>query len=54
MANITIRNLDQTIQHYLKHRAAIDNRSMEAEASAILTTAVGRRGLGADWVRATA
>lgn len=54
MAAITIRNLDDGVQHSLKRRAAANNRSMEAEARAILAAAVGGDGLGEDWVRATA
>lgn len=53
LAAITIRNLDDTIQLSLKRRAAANNRSMEAEARAILTEAVSGLGLGADWITAT-
>lgn len=54
MAAITIRNLDDGVQHSLKRRAAANNRSMEAEARAILTAAVGGGDLGTAWIRATA
>ena len=53
MAAITIRNLDDRVQRGLKQRAAANDRSMEAEARAILTAAVGPNEFGADWIRAT-
>lgn len=53
MAAITIRNLDDRVQRGLKRRAAANDRSMEAEARAILTSAVGSNEFGADWIRAT-
>jgi plasmid stability protein len=36
MATITIRNLDETVKRELKVRAAVNGRSMEAEARAVL------------------
>lgn len=53
MAAITIRNLDDHVQRGLKRRAAANDRSMEAEARAILAAAVSSGDLGSDWVRAT-
>jgi plasmid stability protein len=54
MATLTIRNLDENVKRKLQIRAAINGRSMEAEARAILTAAVEddpeeavhRKGLG--------
>ncbi|MGA3080977.1 MAG: plasmid stabilization protein [Terracidiphilus sp.] len=40
MATITIRNLDETVKRRLQVRAALNGRSMEAEARAILTACV--------------
>jgi plasmid stability protein len=40
MAMITIRNLDAEIKRSLRVRAAMNGRSMEAEARAILTAIV--------------
>lgn len=40
MAAITVRNLDDDVQRRIKQRAAMNNRSMEAEARAILSEAV--------------
>ena len=40
MAAITVRNLDDDVQRLIKQRAAQNNRSMEAEARAILSAAV--------------
>ena len=37
MATIVIRNLDETVKRNLKVRAALNGRSMEAEARAALT-----------------
>ena len=54
MATITVRNLDQEVQRRLKRRAAKNNRSMEAEARAILAAAVLDRDLAATWLDATA
>jgi len=42
MAAITVRNLDDDVQRRIKQRAAENNRSMEAEARAILSAAVAR------------
>ncbi len=50
MATITIRNLDDAVQHRLKVRAAAHNRSMEAEAREILATAVARPDFVAAWL----
>jgi antitoxin FitA len=41
MAALSIRNLDETVKQRLLLRAARHGRSMEAEARAILTEAVG-------------
>jgi plasmid stability protein len=38
MATITIRNLDEKVKRRLQVRAALNGRSMEAEARHILTT----------------
>ncbi len=40
MAVMTIRNLDEEVRDKLRVRAALHGRSMEAEARAILTSAV--------------
>lgn len=40
MATVTVRNLDDEVRRLLKIRAAVNNRSMEAEVRAILTAAV--------------
>ncbi len=37
MATITIRNLDETVKRKLQVRAALNGRSMEAEARAVLS-----------------
>jgi plasmid stability protein len=37
MATITIRNLDETVKHRLQVRAALNGRSMEAEAREALS-----------------
>jgi plasmid stability protein len=50
MATITVRNLEDEVQRRLKRRAAKNGRSMEAEARAILTEAVGSDGFGDDWI----
>ena len=52
MATITVRNLPPEVQRRLKQRAADNNRSMEAEARAILAAAVAERQLGEAWVTA--
>lgn len=50
MAAITVRNLDDDVQRRIKLRAARNNRSMEAEARAILTSAVERGGFVEAWL----
>lgn len=52
MATITVRNLDDEVQHQLKQRAAANGQSMEAEAREILTAAVAGHSMIADWVDA--
>jgi antitoxin FitA len=52
MATITVRNLPPEVQRKLKQRAADNNRSMEAEARAILAAAVAERRFSDAWVRA--
>jgi antitoxin FitA len=42
MANITIRNLEETTKRKLKIRAAMNGRSMEQEAREILKAALAR------------
>ncbi|MEQ1736048.1 MAG: toxin-antitoxin system [Rhodoglobus sp.] len=54
MATITVRNLDDDVQRRLKQRAAASNRSMEAEARAILSAAVAPREFGAAWIEVSA
>ena len=54
MATITVRDLPDDIQRRLKERAATNNRSMEAEARAILSDAVAVRGFGAAWLELAA
>ena len=44
MATITIRNLDEKVKRALQVRAALNGRSMEAEARAFLTEAVEHGG----------
>jgi plasmid stability protein len=52
MATITIRNLDETVKRRLQVRAALNGRSMEAEAREMLSqmatngSAAPRQGLG--------
>ena len=50
MATITVRDLPDDVQRRLKLRAAANDRSMEAEARAILSAAVAERGFGAAWL----
>ena len=50
IATITVRGLDDGIQRRLKERGAANGRSMEAEARAILTDAVGGDDFGAAWL----
>lgn len=40
MATITIRNLDETVKRKLQVRAALNGRSMEAEAREVLSQVV--------------
>jgi plasmid stability protein len=40
MATITIRNLDETVKRKLQVRAALNGRSMEAEAREVLVALV--------------
>ena len=51
MATITVRDLDDEVQRRLKERAAANNRSMEAEARAILSEEVRVDTFAADWIR---
>ncbi|NQX33267.1 Arc family DNA-binding protein [Herbiconiux sp. VKM Ac-2851] len=50
MAAIVVRNLDDDVQRRLKERAAQNHRSMEAEARAILTSAVSGSGFVRAWL----
>lgn len=50
MAAITVRNLDDDVQHLLKLRAVAHGRSMEAEVRDILTSAVSERNMIVDWI----
>lgn len=50
MATITVRGLDDEVQRRLKRRAGANNRSMEAEARAILSESV-TDGFVAGWLR---
>ena len=43
MATITIRNLDETVKRKLQVRAALNGRSMEAEAREMITGFVSKR-----------
>ena len=54
MATMTVRGLDEDVQRRLKQRAAANNRSMEAEARAILSEAVDEQEFGAAWVEMSA
>jgi plasmid stability protein len=52
MATITVRDLDEEVRRRLKKRASAHDRSMEAEARAILTEAVAdEEGFGAALLR---
>jgi DNA-binding NarL/FixJ family response regulator len=42
MATVTVRNLDDEVRRLLRIRAAVNNRSMEAEIRHILTTIVAQ------------
>ena len=52
MATITVRSLDPEVQRRLKRRAARNERSMEAEARAILTAAVEEESFVDAWLEA--
>lgn len=54
MATITVRDLPDEVQRRLKERAAANDRSMEAEARAILSSAVAVRGFGTAWLELAA
>jgi antitoxin FitA len=54
LAVITVRDLPDEVQRRIKIRAAEHNRSMEAEARAILSAAVSGGDLAKAWVEATA
>ena len=53
MATLTVRNLAPETRKALKERAARNDRSMEAEARAILEDAVGRPNHIANWLVST-
>jgi plasmid stability protein len=53
VAAITVRNLDDDVQRRIKQRAAANNRSMEAEARAILSDAVRGGDFVSAWIAAT-
>lgn len=53
MATVTVRNLAPETRRALKERAARNDRSMEAEARAILEDAVGRPNHVAHWLEST-
>lgn len=53
MAAITVRNLPDDVRRRLKQRAAAHNRSMEAEARAILSDAVAEEDFAEAWIEAT-
>ena len=50
MATITVRDLPDDVQRRLKQRAAANDRSMEAEARAILSAAVAESGFSSTWL----
>lgn len=52
MANLTIRNLDETVKRRLRVRAAEHGRSMEEEVREILRSAIGEAPAGRDLGRA--
>jgi plasmid stability protein len=54
MATITVRDLPDDVQRRLKQRAAANDRSMEAEARAILSAAVAVPGFGPAWLELAA
>lgn len=53
MATLTVRGLSEQTRRALKERAARNDRSMEAEARAILDEAVTERTFAVDWIYAT-
>jgi plasmid stability protein len=53
VATITVRNLDDEVQRRLKRRAVGNQRSMEAEARAILSAAVAEGEFVEAWLIAT-
>ena len=53
MATLTVRNVSPETRKALKERAARNDRSMEAEARAILEDAVGRPNHVAHWLEST-
>lgn len=53
MATLTVRGLSEQTRRALKERAAKNDRSMEAEARAILDGAVAERTFVVDWIYAT-
>lgn len=53
MATLTVRNLSEATRRALKERAARHDRSMEAEARAILEGAVARPDHVAGWMERT-
>lgn len=53
MATLTVRGLSEQTRRALKERAARNDRSMEAEARAILDESVTERTFVVDWIYAT-
>ncbi|SDZ16614.1 FitA-like ribbon-helix-helix domain-containing protein [Herbiconiux ginsengi] len=53
MAAIIVRNLDDEVRRRIKERAVANNRSMEAEARAILTSAVSQNRFVDAWLSLT-
>jgi plasmid stability protein len=53
MATVTVRNLSESTRRALKERAARNDRSMEAEARAIIEGAVARPDHVAGWMERT-
>ncbi|MCS5720061.1 Arc family DNA-binding protein [Herbiconiux sp. CPCC 205763] len=53
MAAIIVRNLDDEVRRRIKERATANNRSMEAEARAILTSAVSQNRFVDAWLSLT-
>ena len=54
MATITVRDLPDDVQRRLKQQAAVNGRSMEAEARAILSAAVSAKGFSTAWLEMAA